>query len=121
MISDVATTLVDRVRHGAGLGVGLLAFILVLGGCDAVTDDDLGDATPQTPSVAGYVSQVRALSALNTAVQGAGDLSVDLANEQITLFAPVNDRRWRPNSGSVGRRCLRRSTRTSLRRRARRD
>jgi uncharacterized surface protein with fasciclin (FAS1) repeats len=91
MISDVATTLVDRVRHGAGLGVGLLAFILVLGGCDAVTDDDLGDATPQTPSVAGYVSQVRALSALNTAVQGAGDLSVDLANEQITLFAPVND------------------------------
>jgi len=90
MIFDVATTLIGRLRHGVGLGIGLLAVVLVVGGCDAVTDDDLGDATPQTPSVAGYVSQVRALSALNTAVQGAGDLSVDLQNEEITLFAPTN-------------------------------
>jgi len=90
MISDVATTLFDRFRHGAGLGIGLLAFVLVLGGCDAVTDDDLGDANPQRPSVAGYVSQVRALSALNDAVQGASELSVDLDNEEITLFAPTN-------------------------------
>lgn len=94
MISDVATTLFGRLRHGAGLGIGLLAFVLVLGGCDAVTDDDLGDANPQTPSVAGYVSQIRALSSLNEAVQAVQEgeeLSVDLENEEITLFAPVND------------------------------
>jgi len=90
MISDVATPLFDRFRHQAGFAIGLLAVVLVLGGCDAVTDDDLGDADPQSPSVAGYVTQIRVLGELNNAVQGAADLSVDLDNEELTLFAPTN-------------------------------
>lgn len=68
------------------LGIGLLAFLVVVSGCDS---EDLGDANPQTPSVGDYVSQVSALSTLNEAVHDAG-LSEALGNDGITLFASVN-------------------------------
>jgi len=87
---NLATTLRWFRRRGLGLSVGLLAFSLVAVGCDS---EDLGDANPQTPSVADYVSQVSAMSSLNEAVQAvqpSDDFSVDLENEEITLFAPVD-------------------------------
>jgi uncharacterized surface protein with fasciclin (FAS1) repeats len=84
---NLATTLRSARRRGLPLGVGLLALLLVAVGCDS---EDLGDANPETPSVADYVGQVSAMSTLNSAVQEAGGLSVDLENEEITMFAPLN-------------------------------
>jgi uncharacterized surface protein with fasciclin (FAS1) repeats len=87
---NLATTLRSARRRGLGLSVGLLALLLVAVGCDS---EDLGDANPQTPSVADYVSQVSAMSTLNEAVQAvqsSDDFSVDLENQEITLFAPLN-------------------------------
>ena len=78
-------------RRRGLLGIGLLAFVLVVTGCDAFTDDDLGDANPQTPTIAEYVTEVSAFSSLEGAVQEAG-LAGTLENDgPFTVFAPTND------------------------------
>lgn len=70
----------------SALCTGLLAFALLVVGCDS---EDLGDANPQTPTVLDYVSEVRALSSLKNAVDEAG-LGSELESDGITVFAPVN-------------------------------
>lgn len=68
-------------------GLGLLVLALVLMGCDS---QDLGDANPETPSIAEITTEVRALSTLEDAVREAG-LADQLANEgDFTVFAPLN-------------------------------
>lgn len=84
-MTDFATTL----RRWTALGIGVLALFLVATGCDAFTDDDLGDANPQTPSIAEIVTEVRALSTLEEGARKA-DLLDDLETDGITLFAPEN-------------------------------
>lgn len=80
------------IDHSTALGrwsavcTGLLALALLVVGCDS---EDLGDANPQTPTVLDYVSEVRALSSLETAVNTAG-LSSELESDGITVFAPLN-------------------------------
>jgi uncharacterized surface protein with fasciclin (FAS1) repeats len=86
MMMDFGTTFRSVLRRGTALGIGLLALLIVVVGCDS---EDLGDANPETPSVGDYVSQVTAMSTLNEAVQEAG-LSEALENDGITLFAPLN-------------------------------
>jgi len=88
MMMDSDTTLSAGLRHWAGLGLGLLAFVLVLAGCDS---QDLGDANPDTPSVTDYISEVQALSSLNDAVQTAGLASTLDSGGPFTVFTPTND------------------------------
>lgn len=86
-MTDFATAL----RRWSRLGIGLLVFALVATGCDAFTDDDLGDANPQTPTIAEYVAEVSAFSSLEGAVQEAG-LAGMLENDgPFTVFAPTDD------------------------------
>lgn len=86
-MTDFATAL----RRWSRLGIGLLVFALVATGCDAFTDDDLGDANPQTPTIAEYVAEVSAFSSLEGAVQEAG-LAGTLENDgPFTVFAPTDD------------------------------
>jgi len=76
-------------RRWIRLGVGLLAFALVVTGCDAFIDQDLDDSNPETPSVAEIVTEVQALSTLGEGATRA-DLLDDLETDGITLFAPVD-------------------------------
>jgi len=85
---DSDTTLSTGLRHWAGLGLGLLAVVLVLAGCDS---QDLGDANPETPSVTDYISEIPALSSLNDAVQTAGLASTLDSGGPFTVFTPTND------------------------------
>ena len=85
---DSDTTLSTGLRHWAGLGLGLLAVVLVLAGCDS---QDLGDANPEPPSVTDYISEVQALSSLNDAVQTAGLASTLDSDGPFTVFTPTND------------------------------
>lgn len=85
MMIDFDTAL----RRWSTLGMGVLMLCLVGTGCDAFTDDDLGDADPQTPSVAEIVTEVRALSTLEEGATKA-DIIGDLEADGITLFAPLN-------------------------------
>ena len=86
-MTDFATAL----RRWSRLGIGLLVFALVATGCDAFTDDDLGDANPQTPTIAEYVAEVSAFSSLEGAVQEA-ELADTLENDgPFTVFAPTDD------------------------------
>ena len=73
------------------LGVGLLAAALVLTGCDAFIDQDLDDSTPQSPTIAGYVQEVDALSSLEGAVVEAGLVGTLENGGPFTVFAPTND------------------------------
>ena len=82
------TTLSAGLRRWAGLGIGLLAVVLVMAGCDS---QDLGDANPETPSIADYISEVQALSSLNDAVQTAGLASTLDGDGPFTVFTPTND------------------------------
>lgn len=84
-MTDFATTF----RRWIPCGIGLFVLLIVGTGCDAVTDDDLGDADPQTPSVAEIVTEVRALSTLEEGATKA-DIIDDLEADGITLFAPLN-------------------------------
>lgn len=68
---------------------GALVLALVLAGCDALTDDDLGDSNPQTPSIVDYVVEVDALSVLEQAATRAG-LVEALGGDGLTLFAPTD-------------------------------
>lgn len=79
-------------RRGRFVGVGLLVFTLVLTGCDAFTDQDLGDSNPQPPTIAEYIQEVRVFSSLEAAVAEA-DLTSTLNDESstITVFAPTDD------------------------------
>lgn len=78
-------------RRGLALGTGLLVLGLVITGCDAFTDKDLGDSNPQTPTIAQYVQEVRVLSSLEGAVAEAG-LTGTLENDgPFTVFAPLDD------------------------------
>jgi len=85
---DSDTTLSAGLRRWAGLGIGLLAVVLVMAGCDS---QDLGDADPETPSIADYISEVQALSSLNDAVQTAGLASTLDGDGPFTVFTPTND------------------------------
>lgn len=83
------TALATTPRRWITLGIGVLVLFLVGTGCDAFTDDDLGDADPQTPSVAEIVTEVRALSTLEEGATKANIID-DLETDGITLFAPLN-------------------------------
>src|SRR6056297_3547965 len=85
---DSDTTLSAGLRRWAGLGIGLLAVVLVMAGCDS---QDLGGADPVTPSIADYISEVQALSSLNDAVQTAGLASTLDGDGPFTVFTPTND------------------------------
>lgn len=85
---DSDTTLSSGLRHWAGLGIGLLAVVLVMVGCDS---QDLGDANPETPSVTDYITEIPALSSLNDAVQTAGLASTLDGGGPFTVFTPTND------------------------------
>jgi uncharacterized surface protein with fasciclin (FAS1) repeats len=70
-----------------GLTAALLALFVVATGCDS---EDLGDSNPGTPTVADYVAEVPAFSALNAAVQTT-DLAGTLAGTgPFTVFAPTD-------------------------------
>jgi uncharacterized surface protein with fasciclin (FAS1) repeats len=88
MIARLATSFHRLLRrHGLPV-VGLLALALVLAGCDS---QDLGDANPQTPSIAQIATDVPALSTLGDAVQQAG-LDDELSGDgPLTVFAPLNE------------------------------
>jgi uncharacterized surface protein with fasciclin (FAS1) repeats len=74
-------------HHWSFLFAGLLVLVLAGTGCDAFTDEDLGDSNPQSPTIVGYVSEVQAFSILEDAATRAG-LVDDLESDGITLFAP---------------------------------
>ncbi|MFB6278516.1 MAG: fasciclin domain-containing protein, partial [Salinibacter sp.] len=84
---DFATS----VRRWGRLGTGLLALALVVTGCDAFIDQDLADSTPQSPTIAGYVQEVPALSSLEGAVAEAGLVGTLDSEGPFTVFAPTND------------------------------
>ncbi|WP_158666565.1 fasciclin domain-containing protein [Salinibacter altiplanensis] len=84
---DVATSL----RRWGRLGLGLLAFALVTMGCDAFVDQDLDDSTRQSPTIAGYVQEVPALSSLEGATAEAGLVETLDTDGPFTVFAPTND------------------------------
>ncbi|WP_263785738.1 fasciclin domain-containing protein [Salinibacter grassmerensis] len=77
-------------RRGRFVGVGLLVFTFILTGCDAFTDQDLGDSNPQSPTIAEYIQEVRVFGTLETAVTEAG-LTGTLENDGVTVFAPTDD------------------------------
>jgi uncharacterized surface protein with fasciclin (FAS1) repeats len=84
---DLATSL----RRWGRLGLGLFALALLTAGCDAFIDQDLDDSAPQSPTVAGYVQEVSALSALEGAVVEAGLVGTLDTDGPFTVFAPTND------------------------------
>lgn len=74
-------------RTRAFLGVGLLAGLLVLTGCDS---QDLGDANPQTPTVTEIATEVEALDTFGQALQRVGPANVLTGSGPYTVFAPLN-------------------------------
>ena len=78
-------------RRWSRLGLGLLAFVLVATGCDAFIDQDLDDSAPQSPTIAGYVQEVPALSSLEGAVAEASLVGTLENGGPFTVFAPTND------------------------------
>jgi len=84
---DSATLL----RRWGRLGIGFLALALTVTGCDAFIDQDLDDSDPQSPTVAGYVQEVSALSSLEGAVAEAGLVGTLEDGGPFTVFAPTND------------------------------
>jgi len=69
------------------LGIALLALAVVATGCDS---EDLGDASPQTPSLTDISSEINALSTLDGALDQAG-LKDDLSGSgPFTVFMPLN-------------------------------
>ncbi|MCS3938051.1 putative surface protein with fasciclin (FAS1) repeats [Salinibacter ruber] len=84
---DLATSL----RRWGRLGLGLFALVLVTTGCDAFIDQDQSDSAPSSPTIAGYVQEVSALSALEGAVAEAGLVETLDTGGPFTVFAPTND------------------------------
>ncbi|MCS3649425.1 putative surface protein with fasciclin (FAS1) repeats [Salinibacter ruber] len=84
---DLATSL----RRWDRLGLGLFALVLVTTGCDAFIDQDQSDSAPSSPTIAGYVQEVPALSALEGAVAEAGLVETLDTGGPFTVFAPLND------------------------------
>ncbi len=85
---DFGTTL----RRWSFPVTGLLVLALVGTGCDAFTDEDLGDANPETPTIAEYIQEIRVFSSLEAAVAEAGLTStLNDENNTLTVFAPTND------------------------------
>jgi uncharacterized surface protein with fasciclin (FAS1) repeats len=84
---DLATSL----RRWGRLGLGLFALVLVTTGCDAFIDQDQSDSAPSSPTIAGYVQEVPALSALEGAVAEAGLVETLDTGGPFTVFAPLND------------------------------
>ncbi|MCS4038582.1 fasciclin domain-containing protein [Salinibacter ruber] len=84
---DLATSL----RQWGRLGLGLFALVLVTTGCDAFIDQDQSDSAPSSPTIAGYVQEVPALSALEGAVAEAGLVETLDTGGPFTVFAPTND------------------------------
>ncbi|MFP4228816.1 MAG: fasciclin domain-containing protein [Salinivenus sp.] len=68
-------------------GLGLLVVALVFLGCDS---EDLGDSEQVTPSIGDYVAEVQGFSTLNGVVQQVGLSGALEADEERTLFAPLN-------------------------------
>ena len=69
------------------LGAGLLALAFVAVGCDS---EDLGDASPQAPSITDITGEIDALSTLDGALDQAG-LKDDLSGSgPFTVFMPLN-------------------------------
>ena len=87
MMIHLATSL----RRWGPLGLGLLTFALVTTGCDAFIDRDLDDSTTQSPTIAGYVQEVPALSSLEGAAAEAGLVETLDTGGPFTVFAPTND------------------------------
>jgi uncharacterized surface protein with fasciclin (FAS1) repeats len=65
----------------------VLLLALLLAGCDS---EDLGSSDPEVPSIADYVTEIPAFSALNTAVQDAGLAETLDTGGPFTVFAPTN-------------------------------
>jgi len=86
-MTDLATTL----RRWSFLVTGLLVVALVSTGCDAFTDDDLGDANPQPPTIAQYIQEIRAFSSLEVAVDEVGLTGTLDGGGPFTVFAPLNE------------------------------
>ncbi|MCS3613652.1 fasciclin domain-containing protein [Salinibacter ruber] len=84
---DLATSL----RRWGRLGLGLFALVLVTTGCDAFIDQDQSDSAPSSPTIAGYVQEVPALSALEGAVAEAELVETLDTGGPFTVFAPTND------------------------------
>ncbi|WP_263818518.1 fasciclin domain-containing protein [Salinibacter sp.] len=84
---DLATSL----RRWGRLGLGLFALALVTTGCDAFIDQDQSDSAPSSPTIAGYVQEVPALSALEGAAAEAGLVKTLDTGGPFTVFAPLND------------------------------
>jgi uncharacterized surface protein with fasciclin (FAS1) repeats len=84
---NVDTTFRVIRRGRALLGAGLLAGLLVVAGCDS---QDLGDANPQTPTVAEIATQVQALNTFGQALQRVGPANVLTGSGPYTVFAPLN-------------------------------
>ncbi|WP_208426615.1 MULTISPECIES: fasciclin domain-containing protein [Salinibacter] len=84
---DLATSF----RRWGRLGLGLFALALVTTGCDAFIDQDQSDSAPSSPTIAGYVQEVPALSALEGAAAEAGLVKTLDTGGPFTVFAPLND------------------------------
>jgi uncharacterized surface protein with fasciclin (FAS1) repeats len=74
-------------RPRALFGATLLAGLLVLAGCDS---QDLGDANPQTPTVAEIATEVQALNTFGQALQRVGPANVLTGSGPYTVFPPLN-------------------------------
>ncbi|WP_263834721.1 fasciclin domain-containing protein [Salinibacter sp.] len=84
---DLATSL----RRWGRLGLGLFTLALVTTGCDAFIDQDQSDSAPSSPTIAGYVQEVPALSALEGAAAEADLVETLDTGGPFTVFAPTND------------------------------
>jgi len=83
-------TVSASLRRWTPLGVGLLALALVISGCDAFTDEDLGDSDPQPPSITDYVTEVPALSRLEEGLRTSNLVDDLQGNGPFTVIAPSN-------------------------------
>jgi uncharacterized surface protein with fasciclin (FAS1) repeats len=82
-------------------------FTLVLTGCDAFTDQDLGDSDPQTPTITEYIQEVRVFSSLEVAVDEAGLTgTLNDENSTFTVFAPTDDAFSPPIDPSLNQKVL---------------
>lgn len=74
------------VRWGARVALAL-GLLFVLPACDS---EDLGDADPTAPTIAGYVTEIPAFSALSAAVQETGLAETLDTGGPFTVFAPTD-------------------------------
>lgn len=84
---NVDTLFRPLLRRTMALGLGLFAVLLVATGCDS---QDLGDANPETPTVAEIATNVQALNTFGQALERVGPGNVLTGSAPYTVFTPVN-------------------------------